>query len=152
MALFRVGFQGARFMIAIGILLLTIHVTVSQADVPPRSEPVAALFGEWQIVEMIHKGKVQDLSKARGGCWIKLEERHFAISYAGREYVSRYPCTMGDGIMDVDLEGKLSKALYEYKDDKLRIIWRDDFGDRPKTFDAVGKPEVTLLVLKRADG
>jgi hypothetical protein len=44
----------------------------------------------------------------------------------------------------------VSKGLYETRDGKLRIIYREDFGDRPTAFGAVADPDLTLLVLKRA--
>jgi hypothetical protein len=82
---------------------------------------------------------------------IKLEEGYYSESFGTRGHYSKRPCTIGDGKMDVQFGEQVSKALYDYKDDTLRIIWRRDFGDRPTSFDAVGNPEVTLYVLRRAE-
>jgi len=116
---------------------------------PPDAKFADALVGEWEIVEMIYKGKVQDFRGGSGG-WIKIERESYSHSGSGkRDYGLKHPCRIGASEFDITFRDRVSKGLYEMRDGKLRIVYREDLGDRPAAFDAVANPDLTLLVLKK---
>jgi hypothetical protein len=49
------------------VLLSSIALPLSGQETP---DPAAALFGEWQVVEMIYRGTVQDFGGGPGGWFI----------------------------------------------------------------------------------
>src|SRR5262245_22930848 len=121
------------------VLWLTV-VALAPPAIAQEVDPAAALAGEWQIVEMIFHGKVQDF-KGKPGGWIWFRKGEFAIAYSTREGPVKRPCTIRSGEIDIqpepsDRNGRVIKALYDLQGESLRLVWRDDYGDRPTSFDA----------------
>jgi hypothetical protein len=131
-----------------------------------KDDPGKGLYGEWVIVEMIHKCSVQDFRGKPGG-WFVFEPGGFIrlLDAEQRDEMMRNerikkratrPCIIGPREIDIDY-GELSggtpgltlKALYELKDGKLRIIWCGEYGTRPTDFEALKDAQLTLFVLKK---
>jgi uncharacterized protein (TIGR03067 family) len=139
---------------ALAVLLVMIcEPTFSQE----KDDPASALNGEWEVVEMIYMGKVQDFGGKPeryrfkdGKMWHSFKndgEFKFEGEYS---YGIGKPFTIRRGReLDVDDRGRVEKGLYELKDGNLRIVWREDLVDRPTGFGAVADPGLTLQVLKR---
>jgi hypothetical protein len=107
-----------------------------------------ALYGEWEIVEMVFKGRMQQNKTGLLG-WIRFGERGFSIAKEDRQYIVEHMCSFNGRNVDITIAGKVLQVLIEHKDDNLRIVWRNDYGERPKDFDAMKDSRLTLYVLKK---
>jgi hypothetical protein len=122
--------------------------------VDDESEVRDALYGEWVIVRMVYRGKVQDSGGVPLG-WIKIEKNSFAIADSDHRYAPKQPCTIGPrreiDILDRSLgKEQVIKALYHLDEEgELQVIWRNDYGERPSNFDALQDSRLTLYVLKK---
>jgi len=130
-----------------------------------RSDPGEAIYGEWEIVEMIYRGKVQDFKGNPAGWYVFSPGgviRIFGDEIRERvlgDKVTRKWRTFGCSIRDCEIDivntpplgkGELTKGLYDLKDGKLRLIYPNDGGERPTDFDEAFKnPRLTLYVLKK---
>jgi len=136
------------------VLWLTALVALAPPAIAQEVNPAAALAGEWEIVEMIFRGKVQDFSGKPGG-WIWFRKGEFAIAYSTREGPATRPCTIRPREIDIQPDPfarneRVIKAHYDLQGESLRIVWRDDYGDRPMSFDAQKDSHLTLYVLKKS--
>jgi hypothetical protein len=119
-----------------------------------KHDPDMALVGEWAVVELIVKGKVQDLDGKPGG-WMKFENGKWSEAYSNHRY--SLPCDytiVRPGEIDIDLKGlglngSVLMWLYEYKDGKLRMIRGSTFGERPTHFDALTDHRLNLYLLEK---
>jgi uncharacterized protein (TIGR03067 family) len=144
------------------------------ADAPglgqTQPDPGEALYGEWEVVEMVYRGKEQDF-KGRPGGWFVFEPgrymRHFRQEHRNEvmpervKKVMMWRCAIRQREIDIWLkrfpahppgapggEEVLLKALYDLSDGKLRIVWT--VGERPTDFDEAYKdPALTSFVLKK---
>ena len=124
-------------------------------DPPGFVEEVKAaglVEGEWEIVEMVFRGKVQDFCRKPGG-WIWFKSGEFALAYSTKEFPTTYPCTIRPREIDIHPNGftrdeTVLKALYDLQGDNLQLAWRDD-GDRPTSFEAQKDLGQTLYRLKK---
>jgi hypothetical protein len=132
---------------------LTLAFLAAPALAQEREDLGGALEGEWEVVEMIFKGKVQEFGgepermKFSGGKhWLTFKEhgKYTYPDFLGNAYV-----ILPGGQIDIKCRFGLIKALYRIKDDKLRIIWQEYADERPTDFDTAADPRLTLRVLKR---
>jgi len=130
-----------------------------------RTDPGEAIYGEWEIVEMVFRRTVQDLGGGPGG-WFIFERGGFDYLYnvGDRTKIDRMkanksramdPCVIRPRELDISNKDRPDdepmKALWELKDGTLRVIWREGGGERPTDFDEAYKdPRQTLFVLKKA--
>jgi hypothetical protein len=113
-----------------------------------------ALRGRWEIVEKTSNGKTHDLGGKSAG-WI-----FFDAPYCSEGDSPDYPdfdseyTIVGPGEIDISVFTATGKAppqkwRYQLKGGELRIIRSSRPGERPKDFDAISDPALTLYVLKR---
>ena len=149
-----------RYRLRTLLIVLAIGPPVLAQEV---SDPGEALYGTWEIVEMVHLRTVQDFGGNSGGCFEFLKDgfNYFpGVAPTGRVLQRRVrknaqdTCKIRPGEMDMqskyEKDPSVIKAKYELVDGKLRVAWRDDYGDRPESFDEAYKDRrVTLFVLKK---
>lgn len=135
-----------------GVLCLSaVRVSLMLHASPPpigaKDDPYSRLYGEWEIVKMIYKGKVQDFGGGPGG-FIRIDVGSFTTvrSRQARGYTSSLK--MRPGGFDLHDDGGVTQALYSFQDESLLIVWRDD-GERPTSFEALNDDRATLYVLKK---
>jgi uncharacterized protein (TIGR03067 family) len=138
-------------------ILVAICVPLLLAADSPKPIGDDPLDGEWEIVEMVFKGKVQNFGGPNGG-WIKITKEGMSFKYPGSENFGRpFSITLhtrkqprqidvqyGDDEMPV-----VSRGIYEVAGDKLRMIENNTEGERPRDFDALKNPTHTYFGLKR---
>jgi uncharacterized protein (TIGR03067 family) len=131
-----------------------------------RADPGEALYGEWKIIEMIHLAHVQDL-EGQGGSFMfvpggfiysinsEMHDRVIRDKRLQKALTER--CVVRPREMDITTKPLgggpelTSKALYELKDGTLKVIWSNEYGERPTDFDdAIKDRTLTLFVLKKA--
>jgi len=161
-----------RFKLRTLLILLALGppVLISSHCFPEdKTNPGEALYGEWVVVEMIYRGMVQDLNGGPGG-WFefnkegviiipdadtdaKTRERTYRVKSAGNGI--RYATVIRGNQLDIHhkffggTREWTTKALYDLKDGKLRIIWSEN-DERPTDFDEAYKdPRLTYYGLKR---
>jgi hypothetical protein len=146
-------------LLAPALTALTLAVLCGPVLSQEKDDLASALDGEWEVVEMIYRGKVQDF----GGQLERIRFKDGKVCYGSkndrdlpRELFGEYLWTTGKpfsirrgGEIDVDYGDRVLKGLYELKDGTLRIIEPEDFSGRPADFGAVADPGLTLRVLKR---
>jgi hypothetical protein len=121
-----------------------------------KYDPDKALVGEWEIVEMIYKGKVQDFQGKSGG-WMTFRYGQWAEADSDRRYAFQSKYTIaGPGEIDIDRKGLVAswggiwKCRYEISDGRLWFICPDYYGGlRPTSFDAQADPSLKLYVLQK---
>jgi hypothetical protein len=135
------------------LILLTILQTLPILA-QEKGDPSKPVQGEWEIVGMIYKGKVQDSGGLPLG-WIKFEKDGFAIADGRHSYGSTFPCTIRREEIDILDKSfgpeKTLRALYAFQNEELWIVWANDYGNRPTHFDAPKDPRLTLYVLRKAN-
>jgi hypothetical protein len=134
----------------------------SGLEILNRSEAVAdnpALLGEWEIVETILNGKADDFDGKPGG-WMRFrdygEDRVWSQdnSRDRRDFEGKYTI-VGPGKIDIDVTGvpgfapSIWQLRYQLKGGRLHLIRSNRPGERPKDFDAINDPGLTLYVLKK---
>jgi len=144
------------------ILLAVVATSATFADEKP--DPGKALYGEWEVVEMIYRATRQDFGGANGGwflfepgCFLRIfdaEQRDALMRNPRRKAFLMDRCVIREHEIDFMVkdwrrEERLSQSRYELQDGKLRMIWREDYGPRPDDFDAVKDPRLTLFVLEK---
>lgn len=113
-----------------------------------------ALRGMWEIVKRISNGKAHDLGGKSAG-WLMFDAPYCSVGDS-----SDYPdfdgeySIVGPGEIDISVltatgKAPLQKWRYQLKGGELRIIRSSRPGERPKDFDAISDPALTLYVLKR---
>ena len=148
------------------VLTLGPMVLADAADVQPKPPPPPSIYGEWEVVEMIHKGKVQDFKGESGG-WFTFEPGAFIRAFDGKERDALIrdkglrkgltrPCTIRPRELDIVFkwlgrkEEMLTRAFYEFQDRDLRIIWPVELDtERPTNFEALTNPSVSYFLLKK---
>jgi hypothetical protein len=125
-----------------------------QQAIVPRGGPSEALFGEWEIVDLIEQGKAHDL-QGQPTEWIKFARGRIGFSQPSGGW-DWYPCTINARQINVSFSSFILKdkdflpGLYELRDGKLRIVWPDDVGKPPPTnFDALNDKQLSLYVLTK---
>jgi uncharacterized protein (TIGR03067 family) len=144
---------------AIFAILLATSVNAQDAN-----DPGKALYGEWEIVEMIYKGKVQDFGLGRNGGWFLFEpggfirsrdeEQRRQLDNPGMKKLVTNRCFIGRREIDILLNASRMDAqwifgIYELKDGVLRIVLANEAGPRPTRFDALNDDRLILYVLKK---
>jgi uncharacterized protein (TIGR03067 family) len=145
------------------LMIVLASLVAAPAFGQEKNDPGDALYGEWEVVEMIFHGKVQDFGIGNGG-WFLFEPGGFIRSFneeQRRELDNQRVkallmerCFIGRREIDIrtkflSREGDWRYSLYELKDGKLRIVYREDNGPRPTHFDALKDDRLTLFVLKK---
>jgi len=134
------------------LLILLVTSQTLPVVAQEKDDPSKPLQGEWEIVGMIYKGKVQDSGGLPLG-WIKFEKKGLAIANGEHSYGSNLPCTIRREEIDIldKLFGaeKTLRALYIFQNQELWIVWAEDY--RPTHFDAAKDPRLTLYVLRKAN-
>ena len=120
-----------------------------------KYDPDKALVGEWEIVEMVYKGKVQDLQGKSAG-WMTFQYGKWSEADSARRYSFQHKYTIvAPGEIDIDMQGLLGrssqiwKCRYEVKDGRLWFIFPMG-SERPTNLDAVGDVGSKLYVLQKA--
>jgi hypothetical protein len=127
-----------------------------------KSDPGAAVIGEWEVVEMVYNATVQDFGGESGG-WFIFEKASFFRVFDVRGLNDVRRGKMGRGVpyiirpKEIDFlprpqtnEVGVEEAIWEIRDGKLRVAWREGIGPRPTDFDDAYKDRrVTLFVLKK---
>ena len=149
------------------ILLLTLCTLPLPGQEKP--DPGKALYGEWQIIEMVHRRKPdQNFEGQAGSFFFEPGGFIYAANKEVRDRVMRNKqlkkvmterCIIREREIDIWAkpvigtkgEGWLVECTYELRDGKLRLIWRDSpGGKRPTDFDeALKDPALTLFVLNK---
>jgi len=151
-------------LIAFAALLTPVALGQDQGPSQEKRDPGEALYGEWEVVEMVYLATPQDFGAGNGG-WFLFEPGGFWRSFNQEQRdsdnqnkklkaLTKNRCVIGEREIDIwvkHLSGKemLLQARYDLKDGKLRIIWRADYGPRPIHFDALQDERLTLFVLKK---
>jgi hypothetical protein len=116
-----------------------------------------ALGGRWDIVERTSNGKKHDLGGKPGG-----QMRFYTTDLSERDspgvpdFDAEYKI-VGPGEIDIDMKmtpgfgAPVWKWRYELKGGELRIIRSNRPGERPKNFDAMSDPALTLYVLRKPE-
>src|SRR5262245_11882126 len=155
-------YQVRTLMISIAAMAL---VTLAPAD--QVKDPSDAIYGEWEIVEITFNGRVQVLPEPPVG-WFIIEKGGFIWILYGdvkktRDDIHSHkgirrgwtePCVIRPGEIEVWEKYKKEPkvrftALYEIKDGKLRFVWNEVTGERPKSFDAMNDRQLALYVAKK---
>jgi hypothetical protein len=120
-----------------------------------KYDPDKTLVGEWEVVEMIYKGTVQDFQGRPGG-WMTFQYGKWSEAHSDRRYVVKYDYKIvGSGEMDIDLKsslwysGRILKCRYEHKDGNLRLAWGNSYDERPTHFNALMDSGMNFYVLKK---
>jgi hypothetical protein len=123
-----------------------------------KYDPDKTLVGEWEVVDMIFKGTVQDFRGQSGG-WMTFQYGKWSRADSDHRYGVQYSYTIvGPGQIDIDLNGLgllgntawIQKCLYEHKDGQLRLVWNNESGEeRPTHFDALMDRTLTLYVVRK---
>ena len=126
-----------------------------------KYDPDKALVGEWELVEMIFRGKVQDFQgfQGRPAGWMTFQYGKWSEAYSDHQYVTHYDYKIvGPGELDIELKGlpwrsgEMMKCRYELKDGSLRFICSTvDLDERPADFEALANPRVKLYVLRKVN-
>ena len=135
--------------------ILAIVLSAAMASIAQEKEsPAKELYGEWELVEMIFKGKVQDFGGRQGGR-MRFEPEKFWLVYPGDDRGYGLPSAQWDFVrpheIDIQIDGvkRATKALYDLNDGVLRVAWHRHNGERPASYDAINDPNLTLYVLKK---
>lgn len=105
---------------------------------------------------MVYRGKPQVFGERSGG-WFRIGRNTFLRLFT-EEVNEIQPasdnCLIRSREIDIwpmEVAGdKQLKGIYELKDGRLKIIWCDgSSNERPKSFDAMKNPELTLFVLRK---
>ena len=114
-----------------------------------------ALGGRWEIVAKISNGKAHDLGGKPAG-WLFFSAPNCSVrdSPDHSDFDSEYTI-VGPGEIDISVFTATGKAppqkwRYQLEDGELRIIRSSRPGERPKDFDAISDPALTLLRAKKA--
>ena len=115
-----------------------------------------ALRGMWEIVEKTSNGITRELSGKPAG-WMLFDAPYCSEGDSADypDYDSEYTI-VGPGEIDISVLTATGKAppqkwRYRLQGGELRIIRSSRPGERPKDFDAISDPALTLCVLKRKD-
>jgi uncharacterized protein (TIGR03067 family) len=145
------------------VLALLFAATASGQEHP---NPADALYGEWQIIEMVFRGKVQGHLKEKPAWfiidqegWLRLDNaavREQVMSSRPLKKLLTLPCVIRQNEVDIDCSklpiGKGTiRVLYEIKDGTLKFAYRGIDTERPTHFDAVNDPRITLYVAKKVE-
>ena len=148
------------------LLILTIPLLLPPAFGQEKGDAGEALYGEWEIVELVKGGKVQDFGRKPGG-WFVFEPGGFLwlFNARDREWLERdkrarklamQRCATRRGEIDIWIktagrkEEMLLKARYDLQGGRMRVIWNNDYGERPTDFTAaVTNRRLNLFVLKK---
>ncbi|WP_254510800.1 hypothetical protein [Anatilimnocola floriformis] len=134
---------------AYATLTLTLGLLLPSLGLAQEKFEGEELFGEWEVVQMVFKGKRQ--APEKGKEHIKFERGGISLSYGGARAYAPIKCTFRPGEFDITAEpfAKFDiKAKYEIEGNRLRVIWREE-GERPTDFDALKDKGLTLRVLER---
>jgi hypothetical protein len=149
------------------LLIVLAFLLSLQASAQDKAEPGEALYGEWEIVEITFKGRVQVLPEPpvgwfifdKGGfTWLlygdakKIRDQIHASKSIKKAWTE--PCVIKEREIEVMQKHQAGlktgfTALYEIKDGMLRFVWREDNGERPIDFDALKDPNLALYVAKK---
>jgi uncharacterized protein (TIGR03067 family) len=123
-----------------------------------KDDLASALDGEWEVVEMIYRGKTQDFGGkpehimfAKGGFWLEDPDDD------GKYRFGRLPwknCTIRPNEIDLldRFSDDVAKVLYQLKDGQLWLCWGEKpDSERPIGFGAVADTNLTLRILKRVE-
>ena len=115
-----------------------------------------ALCGMWEIVAETSGGKIHDLGgQPRGfidfdGTYCR-EARSLDGPYVDAEYKIVRPSEMEISVLMATGKAPPQKWRYQLQGGELRVIRSSRPGERPKDFDAISDPALTLYELKRKD-
>jgi len=114
-----------------------------------------ALGGRWEIVEKTSNGKTHELGgKSAGSMMFQAPYCSERDSPDRPDFDGEYTI-VGPGEIDIDMKmvptfkAPVWKWRYQLKGGELRIIRSSRPGERPKDFDALNDPSLTLYVLKK---
>ena len=135
-----------------------------------KAAPGEALYGEWEVVEMVYRATNQDFGGGNGG-WFIFDKEAVAVipdpdadekirklyrRIKSTKSGARHAITFGTNTLDIDFWwpwskiARTTKAYYELRDGKLRIIMGEDGGERPTDFDEAYKNKgLTYYGLKK---
>jgi uncharacterized protein (TIGR03067 family) len=138
---------------SIGVLLML--VSVGAAGRPDRAED---LYGEWDLIGMVHRGVVQDPAAVKGGA-IRIERGKWFLRYKETDqWVDlaleiRPGAGTGTGEVDlIEIDSTRYLGRYELKSGTLRIVVSQRKGKpRPAKFEAEKDKDVTLYILRRPE-
>jgi len=144
------------------IVLFVITVPSIAQD---KIDPGETLYGEWEIVEITFKQRVQSLPREPVGffifemggfIWILYGDPKATLTrvneHRGFRRSMTQECAIEPGVIHVqDRYNKDLKftALYEIKDEMLRFVWNERTGKRPADFEALKDPNLALYVAKK---
>jgi len=147
-------------------LLLLLPLVANPAFAQVKSDPGEALYGEWEVVEMVYRGTVQDFGGKSGGFFLfepggflrfqDADDRESIMRNKRLKNALMERCIVRPGEIDIwpklltkELEWLL-KASCDLKGGKLRVIWGGDDDKRATDFDEAYKDKrLTLFVLKK---
>jgi len=121
-----------------------------EADAP-QGGPAAALAGQWEVVERISRGQVEDLA-GQPSSRIRFDRRRISfLNHREPDLTCRFTVTAREIDVTFGLDNPdVFRGLYELNDGKLRIVSPNDVNKpRPMDFDALNNNQLTLEVLKK---
>jgi hypothetical protein len=150
------------------LMILAATVVAAAAFADEKPDPGKALYGEWEVVEMIYRATVQDFQGKCGGWFIfdkegviivpagepNAKERAMFQRIKGAKNGFRHATAIRPSELDIEFwfpwRSYTTKASYELKDGKLRILWGDNENERPTDFDEAYKDmRLTYYVLQK---
>ena len=110
------------------------------------------LIGEWEIVEMVFRGKVQDFGGRFPGKMKFERDRYFRADGNDKyEFGNAIVVRPDKKPREIDIRASDQlKGIYEITGDEMKLIYPEleDF-ERPTVFDAVKDKRYTYYLLKR---
>jgi hypothetical protein len=111
-------------------LLIVLAVAPVLVHGEDGGDPAEPLYGKWEIEGMVYVGVVQD----RPVGWMRFRPNSFQLSYNPDDRGGLPPdrCVVRHGEIDIvhDADKRVLLARFELVNDKLRIMWRDDYSRR----------------------
>jgi hypothetical protein len=134
-----------------------------------KPDPGEALYGEWEVVEMVFKKTDQDFGGESRGLFLfepggflrfgDAKQRDTVMGNGKLKMLMTDRCIIRQDEIDIwhkpflqkNAQERLLKCHYDLQDGKLRFIWRDGDGERPTDFDEAYKdPQLTYFLLTKA--
>jgi uncharacterized protein (TIGR03067 family) len=138
----------------IGLMVASVHLGLASTA---RGQEATddALLGDWDIVGMVYRGKVQDFGGPTGGT-VKIGDGKLWLQYpsfAGGPDEKRITVRPSKKPHEIDLfiagDKRVWPGIYEVKDGTLRIIMAQSGDARPTDFDAEKNERLTMYTLAK---
>jgi uncharacterized protein (TIGR03067 family) len=123
----------------------------------PSQKDIEAMQGAWAIESFTLDGNKLELEQLKS--WQRIVENNHVVWKNGTEIMveldikfdpSQKPMTLDSTIATGDAKGQTALAIYELKDDELRVCFAFPDKPRPKEFSSTAGSGQSLYTAKRA--